>query len=453
MRGFALILLALGLGDALHASDWPKYCANLAMTGVAASGGDISRVTVHALKPVWSIRLAGPIASSPTVAHDIVYIGDWGGIESAIAASTGEILAQQNLGITKAPQCDPSTLGITSAAAYVDGTIYLAGGNDSFYALNATTLAIRWQVALGDNSADGGYYGWCSPAVVEDKVLQGISSNCDEPFIPGKLVSLDTHNGAHHNEAPMVVPHWPQTFSGAGVWTSPAVDMKTREVFITTGSANDVLDGDSFSIVRLSLDSLVIEDRWKIDPGTAEDADWGSSPTLFTDANGRRMVGAGQKDGHYYAFSRANLAAGPVWRTPLAQEGACPLCGDGILSTAAFDDRRLYVGAGKLPQFPDALGSITALDPTSGTILWQQRVNAPVIAPISYTNGVVFATAGSRALALDADTGEILWAFSTKAQCVGGIAITNRGIFFGDLSGTLYSFAIPPAGPPRRRAG
>ena len=89
------------------------------------------------------------------------------------------------------------------------------------------------------------------------------------------------------------------------------------------------------------------------------------------------------------------------------------------------------------------MGSVVALDPTTGNMVWRQPLQSPVIAPISYTNGVVFTTAGRHAIALDAATGEILWNFETKAICVGGIAITDQGIFFGDFSGTLYAFTIP----------
>ncbi|HWS70492.1 MAG TPA: hypothetical protein VN605_00180, partial [Thermoanaerobaculia bacterium] len=49
-----------------HHSDWPKYCSDLSNTGVAASGGPISRDTAGMLRLLWSAPLAGPIASSPT---------------------------------------------------------------------------------------------------------------------------------------------------------------------------------------------------------------------------------------------------------------------------------------------------------------------------------------------------------------------------------------------------
>ena len=302
------------------------------------------------------------------------------------------------------------------------------------------TLEISWRKPLGNTAL--GYYGWSSPAVVNGMILQGVSSNCDDPFVAGRLVALDPVSGDTIHDEFLVQPEWPYDSTGSGVWTSPAVDLGRGEVFVTTGSALDVHDGHSYSIVRLSLQGLRAVDDWKIDTDGTEDADWGSSPTLFRDRTGRALVGAGQKDGHYYAFNRDDLAAGPVWRTVLATGGACPLCGDGTLSTAAFDGQRLYVGGGKRVG-ETSLGSVVALDPANGDILWHHPLDSPVIAPVSYSNGVVFTTAGKHAIALDAATGSLLWDFRTKALCVGGIAITDQGIFFGDFSGTLYAFAIP----------
>jgi outer membrane protein assembly factor BamB len=448
MRCLAVLVLAL-IPTAGFASDWPKYCANLEMTGVAPSGGNITVASARNLVRRWSVALDGPIASAPTVYNGKVYIGDWSGIEWAIDVETGAPLARTDLGTTYAPQCSPSSLGITSSAAVDGDTVFVAGGLDYFYALDRDTLAVRWKERLGDASA--GYYGWCSPAVAGGYVYQGVSSNCDSPFITGRLVLFDRVNGSELAERSLVPPMWPHNFIGAGVWTSPAIDIPNRTVFVTTGSALDIDDGYSFSIVRLALDDLRVYDSWKINTRDWGDSDWGTSPTLFTSADGRQLVGAGQKDGHYYAFARDDLASGPVWSTEIAQPGNCPQCGHGILSTAAFDGHRLYVGGGQPSGDTLHQGSITALDPTDGRILWQTVFERPVIAPISYTNGVLFTTTGPTAVALSAATGDILFAYTTEADCYGGVAITDKGIFFGDLAGNLYRLsAIDP--PPRKRS-
>jgi len=432
-------------------SEWRKYCSDLSNTGVAESGGLISRETAGLLHLLWSRSLTGPIASSPTIAKDVLYIGDWSGYEYAFDSGTGAMRAAADLGTTTTAACVPDVIGITSAANVVGDTAYLAGGDDSFYALDATTLEVKWKRSLGDNSTKGGYYGWCSPTVLEERVLQGVASNCDNPFVPGRLVSLDAATGEKTDETFFIEPVGnDRRILGAGVWTSPAVDLENRKIFVTIGSSDDNEAGYTNSIARLSLDTLKIEEGWKVDT-TIIDPDWGSSPTLFTDSRGRKLVGAGQKDGQYYAFLRDDISSGPVWRTPLAFGGPCPTCGEGILSTAAFDGQRLYVGSGQ-PFGLNDHGAISALDPTSGAVIWQVPVDSTVIAPVSYTNGVVFTTAGRHAYALDAETGEVLWRATTAVNCVGGVAITDEGIFFGDLSGQLYAYAVAPPAPPRVRA-
>jgi outer membrane protein assembly factor BamB len=421
-------------------NDWPKYCASLSMNGVAAGEQVLSTVTVPGLHLLWSRVLEGPIGSAPSVARNKVYVGDWGGKEWALDAGNGNVVASIDLGQTLSAKCNPAVLGVTSSPAIVDNILYVAGGDDAFYALNADDFTLIWRKSLGDNSATGGYYGWCSPAVAGGKVLQGIASNCDDPFPRGALVALDPATGVELNSTYFV----PEDRVGGGVWTSPAVDSAHNKIYVTTGSAHSFDDGDSFSMLRLNLDTLEIEDRWKLVNvfGGYWDGDWGSSPTLFTDASGRELVGAGQKDGGYYAFNRNNLAAGPVWVAPIAIFGEVPQAGQGTLSTAAFDGKTLFIGGGTPPDATDStiLGAVSAVSPADGKILWRHSFAGPVVAPVSFANGVVYAVGGKTVVALDAATGAVLWSYEMKAWGFGGIAIARGRVYVGDLFGTIYAF-------------
>ena len=436
-------LIADRLPRKVARNDWTKYCGSLSMNGVAAGEHVLSARSVRGLTLLWSRTLDGSIASAPSVARGKVYVGDWGGREWALDADTGEVLASVNLGRTVVDHCNPPNLGVTSSPAIEGNVLYLAGGDDGFYALDADTLAQKWRRSLGDNSPEGGYYGWCSPAVAGGKVLQGVASDCDQPFPPGKLVAMDPATG----EISAVASFVPDGLVGGGVWTSPAVDLENRKIFVTTGSAHAFTDGDAFSILRLDLDTLLVEDRWKLNTGDSPywDADWGSSPTLFTDAEGRLLVGAGQKDGGYYAFVRSDLAAGPVWVAPVAIGGEVPQAGEGTLSTAAFDGKTLYVGGGSPPTSSDpaAAGAVSAVAPDDGRILWIRTFPGPVLAPVSFANGVVFGVGGRTVAAFDAASGETLWSFRMDAWGFGGIAVARGHLYVGDLSGRLYAFGIP----------
>lgn len=413
------------------------------MDGVAAGEITLTAANAPSIALLWSRTLGGPIASAPSVARGKVYVGDWSGFEWALDQDSGDVIASADLGQTHSGNCNPADLGISSSPAIQGNILYVAGGDDAFYALDADTLQTLWRRSLGDNSPSGGYYGWSSPAVVGGKVLQGIASNCDNPFPRGAIVALDPDSGEISNTAFFV----PEDRVGGGVWTSPAVDVDHNKIFVTTGSAHSFADGDAFSIVRLDLDTLLIEDRWKLPEtaGTTSDSDWGSSPTLFTTATGRQLVGAGEKDGGYYAFDRNALASGPLWVAPIAIPGDVPQVGQGTLSTAAFDGKTLYVGGGRPRDIDDetVLGAVTAIDPDNGAIRWRHTFDGPVIAPVSFANGLVFATGGTNVVALDAASGKVAWSFGMDAWGFGGVAIAGGRAFVGDVSGKIYAFGLP----------
>jgi len=103
--------------------DWPKYCGNLEMTGVAPNEHDISPASAPSLRQAWRYVVGSAIGSSPTVVDRRVYVGDWSGTEWAFDAPTGAVLATAHLGSTYVSYCNPDHLGITSAAAESGGVL------------------------------------------------------------------------------------------------------------------------------------------------------------------------------------------------------------------------------------------------------------------------------------------------------------------------------------------
>ena len=135
------------------------------------------------------------IASSPTVVNGVAYVGSWDGYEYALNAANGTLIWRTNLGITSAPNCNPTAAGVTSVATVQNGVVYVGGGDAYWYALNASTGAVLWKVYTGDNSASGGHYNWASPLIANGYAYIGIASFGDCPLVPGQLlqVSLTTH--------------------------------------------------------------------------------------------------------------------------------------------------------------------------------------------------------------------------------------------------------------------
>src|SRR5207247_6907242 len=133
-----------------------------------------------------------------------------------------------------------------------------------------------------------------------------------------------------------------------------------------------------------------------------EDGDFGSTPTLcIAPLKGvsRGLVGAVNKNGIFYAFRRGEINAGPVWRVRISSSPVprCDQCPSGDEAAAAWDGSRLYVGStsttigGKF-----CYGSVRALDPATGTFLWQHCLSSAyrVMAPPILVHGLVVSSAG-----------------------------------------------------------
>src|SRR5437763_16315894 len=146
-------------------------------------------------------------------------------------------------------------------------------------------------------------------------IYQGVASFGDCPLVQGQLVKLNGRTGAIQKVAKLV----PDRCVGAGVWSSPTIDQKNGKIYITTGTQDDScqVKGQPFvepyalAIVELDLNVKILG-GWRI-PASQQgvDSDFGVSPTLF---NGKingvstPLVGAGNKNGFYYAFVRDHLA-------------------------------------------------------------------------------------------------------------------------------------------------
>ena len=191
--------------------------------------------------------------------------------------------------------------------------------------------------------------------------------------------------------------------SGAGVWSSPAVDLKGSRVYITTGDgysdpAGDTSDafmafdlktgkllwtrqttaGDAFTVACGQPEAL----RVNCPEAKGPDHDFGSSPILVDLPNGRRALIAGQKSGVVHAVD-PDRGGEILWQTRVGKGSAL----GGVQWGSAYDGQRVYVAlsdvipetagtaAGPqatLGQAPtsNAGGGLFALDPASGQIVW-----------------------------------------------------------------------------------
>ena len=437
-----------GLHQQVTTTDWPTYLNNMQRTA-ATNDTNISTSNAGQLIKLWSFKTGDTIASSPTVVGGTVYVGSWDGYEYALDATTGAQKWKTSLGVTRPSTiCNPATgAGVSSSATVQNGVVYVGGGDSNWYALDATTGAVLWKVFTGDNSVNGGHYNWSSPLIYNGYAYIGIASFGDCPLVQGQLlqVSLSTHQIV--NTLNLV----PTGQVGGGIWTTPSIDTTTNTIYVATGTENYTTQTYAQAVVAVDASTLAVKDSWKLPESEAVlDSDFGTTPTLFSDSAGNQLVAAINKNGAAYAFKRGSLAAGPIWKQQIAVGGECAVpCGLSSVSSGAFGNGMLYMaGDDTMINGVGYPGSVRALDPATGNLLWQHGTVGPVIGALAYTNGLVIDGAGATLEVLNASTGTRLYSYTTGGWLYAAPSVSSGQIFTGGVDGSVYAFGLPSTAPP-----
>ena len=352
---------------------------------------------------------------------------------------------------------DCSAKGITGTATVaadpVSGTMTVyAPGAHYLYALDATTGAQAWKVAIGPATAAGEarWYNWSSPTVVGGRIYMGLAANCDADKVRGGVVQVNQHTGKKLHTWYAV----PAGVVGPSVWSSMAGD--GTSVWVTTGNPDPSAPAvyDAFSIVRLSASTLAKQDKWTAPTPLSQDLDFGSSPTFFTGSVGGTatdLIGACNKNGIFYTWRRANLAAGPVWQRQVGQTGGT---GNGAcITSAAYDgpDATLFVAANQTTLNGSPVqGSVYALDPGTGAVQWQTALaclpnGSPTLNATTHVLAVPLyqcpAMTSPGVTLVNASTGAALRTLTTSKPVFAQPVFANGMLFVADESGVLKAYA------------
>ena len=449
--GIALVANMGGIAgrEIAHAAapqaDWNQYLHDLQNTS-ASNEAILSTTNAKQLSKLWTFKTGSGVAAAAAVVGNTVYIGSWDGYEYALDLATGAQKWKTFLGQSVNPACNPATIGVTSSAEVLNGVVYVGGGDNYWYALDGTTGTVLWKVNTGDNSATGGHYNWASPLIYNGVAYVGIASNCDNPLVQGQLLKVDLTSHQVTGTASLV----PDGQVGGGIWTRPGIDTATNTIFVTTGTQNQFTQTMSQAFVSIDATSMAIKDSWQIPLQNANiDADFGNSPILLTDANGRQLVVATNKNGYTYALLRSDLKAGPVWQAETGIGGECPPCGDGSVSSGAYANGTIFMAGGNTTiNGVGVAGSVRALDPTSGHYLWEHGLPSAVIPALAYDNGLLVDGAGSNIEVLNAANGQRLYNYQTGGIIYGPPVIANGTIIEGSGDGVIYALALPTTTPP-----
>jgi len=477
-------------GASAPGADWPGYLFNASHSSYNAGATAITPANASQLAPAWKwLPPPSPnsattsLLASPTVVNGVVYQGVKDGYVFAVNESNQQVLWSRFLAInTPLPVGNPScgvgdyqgiisTSTVTTDSSTGKLTMYVYAPDGFLYALDAATGNIVWKGQVYTPSTTvNDYYSWGSPLVVNGKVYIGVSSDCDNPLIPGGLTSFDQSTGAQ-------VAHWASTAPGqigASIWSSPAA-MADGSILVTTGNGNTNSGQPLYneSIARLDPTTLALIDFWQIPQPQVRDADFGASPTLFNATlNGvsTPMVGACNKNGTYYALKQSSLSAGPVWQATITvpYPGGAQECD----SAATWDGTNLIEtgGAPTTINGDTYVGSIRSLNPATGAPIWQTGLNGTIVgSPTEDGAGVIAAptyqtcpitttpcvTGGGPSSQLgvylvSAATGAILGFISTpKSPLFGQAVFTGNQLLVGaGPSLGLTAYQVSATGPP-----
>lgn len=442
---------ASNVARAAGTGDWPTYMYGPGRSGYNQAETIINRTSAPNLKVHWTLPSGGKVFSQPVVANGMVYWGSFDGYEHA-ATLNGTQVWQQFIGANTTICVTYNPMGVVSSAAVatvpINGTptsvVFVGGGDDHLYALDAQTGTIYWSTAIGNPATNT--FIWDSPLVLNNNVYigsattgEGADPSCK--VIPGQFSELNGSTGAIITTYNTVPPGC----TGGGIWSSPTYDASDGSIYLTAGTWGGCsTDHVSIGIVKLRASDLTYLDSWQIplNQRLTNDADFAGTPTLFTATiNGtlQRMVGAVDKNGIFYAFNRTSLSSGPVWSTSIAVPGACPQCGKGSISPAVYDGIDLLVAGGNTTiNKASCGGSVQALDPATGIPVWQTCLPKTVLGALSVVPGLVALVDGAGLTLVNTGTGKQL--FTANGAYYGSPSISNGVLYVGSTIGKLYAY-------------
>jgi polyvinyl alcohol dehydrogenase (cytochrome) len=436
----AALLATVVPASAVTADDWPAYLGGPGHWSYAAPQKAITPGSAPALVQKWHFvgdqatrpGQPGPgYFASPTVADGAVFIGSDTGWFYKLSETTGAVLAKVFIGYQPQKACPAAGVIATATVAANprthQDTVYVAGPGGYLYAFGAAHLGLRWKSVIAIPSATANdYFQWSSPTVADGKIYIGVSSNCDAPLVRGGVVGYQQVGGRKFAAFYSV----PKGSVGGSVWSSVAVD-QAGYVYATTGNGPSRAPrlGYSESIVKLNPDTLKPLGYFQVPRSQViNDGDFGGSPTIFG-----RFVGAGAKNGIYYAVNRSTMKLG--WEQRIGARDT--------LASAVYDGTHLYFGGNAVTiNGKTYLGSVQERDNPGGRLVWQTGLPDRVIGSPAMDGGGVIAVGTfdnskvpNAIYLVNAATGQIVRTLITGSYDFAQSVFANGWLFTANLNG------------------
>ena len=423
-------------------SDWGMYGRTPARTFAAeCEAAALSPSTAPTLVPEWFFKTPKTVTASPAVVDGVVYVGDWSPTMYALDAATGDVIWQRAI-----PPAPFAPFGpIVSSAAVTDvrtgaatRRLVIFGAGPRLFALDARDGSTVWQLSVAGGEEGEETEIESSPVVWKGIVYVGMDThNQPEEQTGGARGGLLAVDAATGDLLWKFEPDHAGQSGCASIWSSPTIDAARGHVIAATGNCpHPDYDWGPYQEAVFALDLRTGAPRWSFQPHepNLDDVDFGSTPNLFRDADGREILGIGNKDARYYALDPAT--GEQLWAAQVAEPGNVRenFAIGGFIGSTAAGGGRVFGGT--------ALGGppyYHALDASSGDIAWQGPAG-PTYAASAYVNGVVIAGALDDTLRVyDAATGVVLSALPLTGPISSGPAVAGDRVFIG--TGTSSSDA------------
>ncbi|MFY9587425.1 MAG: PQQ-binding-like beta-propeller repeat protein, partial [Actinomycetota bacterium] len=410
---------------------------------------------VRNLAPSWVFAASdhapdgGGFSNTPVVADGCVYLATNTGWVFSLNADTGELLWQTHL-----DGAGQALVGgvIVGSPTVVNGIVFVGvtmPGEPYLTALDQTTGEILWRTIVETRQPNS--FIDAGPLYVDGMILQGFAGyegNTEvsrggfavvdaSPACDSSPVTRCTHPVAgapggkilaHQHTIPNDL--YADGFRGASFWCTPSYDVGTRYAYGCGGNPHsEGLEApNANSLLKIDMDpsrptfgTIVAHYKGNVDqyyPGIDKqpvcenfrdettvlvwslgcfmlDLDFGGSPNLFRNADGRLQIGDLQKSGVYHVANADDMTA--AWQAIVGLP--CVSCNG---ASSAYDDNGIYT-VGTPP------GQLVGLDRTGGQAPYQwvtPMLDIVHYQSVSVANGVVYVMDNlGNLLAADAATG------------------------------------------------
>jgi outer membrane protein assembly factor BamB/plastocyanin len=394
--------------------EWPFYGGTFDNHREQLAERSIHTGNVSGLGVAWrtSPPGGGTIHSTPVVVDGCVYTGTDLGNVYALNADTGKVVWEQALGEGTEGSNTFEGAGVVGSPAVANGLVYVGSTTPKgslLSAIDQATGAIVWKRVVDDDEGGGVD---SSPVPFKGMVFQAFkgdeSSNHSNPgfvFVDasrdgGGEILVKTHN--------IPAEDFEAGYRGGSIINTPTVDLERKLVFAGTGNpASQKQHPRTNSLLKIDADpaspsfgqilashrgtsdsypapqdvdtpTCQTELQWPLGRYSCAQLDYNflSSPNLFTNSDGRQLLGGLQKSGVYTAVYTDTMER--AWQATVGMP--CFGCN---LSSTAVDKSGIYIAV--------TGGNLYSLDHDTGAVRWATPMTGSMrYNGLAVANGIVY---------------------------------------------------------------